>query len=518
MFKDAYEEAAKVACVWNGKPNQNNQKMEQSPQTYESKVLRWNVNLPKLLKKSEDIYMKVLLEDLSRLDRLLSSQDSPKTPLSKDGDFFSCGSQLRRLSKLTINAADLHAHSSSLSSEGTGKSRINCIEQPNEKIGFKQSEELEYSLSMESYQDITSKEAFTWKEMKDSYKNNPKKPSLGIEFFKDDTFMGREEKEEEFFATPKNLLISNFHQEFQPRPHINSFSLACNNLQKTSSERKTQISFLTEESSIFHRSKNLKLKDEEQCRIITQEICQPEGSFKLQEPIKEIKKKCSLIERRKLKALPLETKFASSQPLESLHTSHKFYSLLRPATWQVNSLGFLASSLSGPQPFRVALCPVTSPHVLGLAHSLNARRPDLAINCIVPWPHLFFNCHKIAKGDTRFKADQPVGSKLVQTTLLEHLKAGTITAVASCHMFVAKEFKKIGSGSFFRAVSGIILSLGMNCAGYHLHVLWTQLLLQEIKKKSLKNFDFSKQSLEDLLPNPFSVLASLVAIDSSSRV
>jgi hypothetical protein len=52
----------------------------------------------------------------------------------------------------------------------------------------------------------------------------------------------------------------------------------------------------------------------------------------------------------------------------------------------------------------------------------------------------------------------------------------------------------------------------LNCAGFHLHALWTQVILQEIQKKSVQEFDFSKASLEGLLANPHLILAQLVVL------
>lgn len=436
------------------KTNQTLSKSHLEKQNTEENRPTWNGEVAKLCKRSEDLYMKVLLEDLSKIDLLMGNQDSPKTPISRDADQFSSGSQLRKLSILGFNWSALPEGRSSLSSEGTSQSKKEIVEKQEPLPNNIASEDRECSASMESQQEDLSKNCSDWKELKDSYKSNPRKSNKGIELFKDDTFMHREEKEEDIFATPKNQGVSNISDVVYIRPHNNSFSIAANALFKTSSERKPPFSSCPHENQQQLSSKKLKLKAEEQIFIAALTDVKAAQQNETPESGNQGKSKVSLIQRRNFKAVTLETKFKGSHSLDNLQKNYRFYCLLRPSTWEVNSLSLASYLLEESFPFKIALCPVTCPHVLGLVHTMNSSGSTSQIECVTPWPNLNFNHSKISNGDTRFKSSHPIRSKQVQHTLIEHLKAETISSVASCHIFVAKEFKKVDSGSFFRSVSG----------------------------------------------------------------
>lgn len=454
MFKDAYIDSYARSDMRSSKSNQIKQKSQFCNQSVQAEGHRSPIELGKLRKKSEDHYMKTLLEDLSKLDHLMSNQDHPSTPISKEGDKFSCGSLLRKLSFLNYSKSNEEGSSSSLSSERTSKSRQSSKEIVEEKPKHEYSEEIEQSISRDSNQEASSRELSIWKQMKDTYRTSQRRSGRGSELFKDDTFMEREDKEEVYTATPKNVVVSNFDEEIIQRPHNNSFSIHTSALQKASSDRKSNLSANLQKPVPLSPSKVTQFKTELALKSDFERPLRLDESSTSQQGVTSKPKKSSLIERRHLQLLTISTKFEVNPSLENLRKSHQFYSALRPATWQVNSVAAALSSLDDALPFQIALTPISSPHALSLVQAFNASIGSEVVKCITPWPYLHFNNSKITNGDTRFKACQPIRSKQQQVLLLDHLKSCSINSVSSDHLFVSKELKKVDGGNFFRAVSG----------------------------------------------------------------
>lgn len=115
----------------------------------------------------------------------------------------------------------------------------------------------------------------------------------------------------------------------------------------------------------------------------------------------------------------------------------------------------MVTSVAGTKSsFQIAISSVICLHALSQVQKFNTLTNNKLVHCMTPWPSLHFNSSKVSNGDTRFKTSHPVRSRHQQELPMEHLKVQTIDAIVSNHTFVAKEFKKVDNGSFFRAISG----------------------------------------------------------------
>ena len=99
------------------------------------------------------------------------------------------------------------------------------------------------------------------------------------------------------------------------------------------------------------------------------------------------------------------------------------------------------------------------PKLLTHLSEYNKHKRDIdQISAIVLSPHLHFYSESISKGETKYKFGQPIRTKKNRNLLLDHLTFGSIAAVASGNMFVAREFKNVDGGCFIKAMNGRLFS------------------------------------------------------------
>lgn len=174
------------------------------------------------------------------------------------------------------------------------------------------------------------------------------------------------------------------------------------------------------------------------------------------------KKHCaqpSLIERRRCTALKIETKkdLKKQADIDQLRFEYDFYKATRPMTWQMNALTSAISSRESLKKshFRITLLDVSCPKLLNDLAEFNLHKEESKrIDAIVLSPHLHFYSESLGKGDTKFKFGHPIREKCQRNLLIEHVKQGNISAIASGHLFAAREVKHVDRGCFIRSVHG----------------------------------------------------------------
>ena len=411
----------------------------------------------KLRIKCKKQFMNTMLQDLAKLEQLLSSRDSPPRSASrdgKDGDKKSYASLLRLWKHVDISAkwetdqscSDVSSHSDN-SVEGSSAQKS---ESDNNNVNHNQGE-MDQSISFGSKNALSRDEKAHWDAMKTSTSNIVSKIIKSSETYRDDTYLIEGKKMIETSITPKCSTGSHFDTEGKTSYLRASFDRSrC----ATFSDKKAFCDNKKPKLSRFGGGKDQKehkmISTPPQKKTLEQSL---HKSIMVAKKSQLLNKQSSLLERRKAKNLTIETKPELGPSLESLRVQSQFHRVLRPATWQLNSLNTLVSALErlkGEPSFKIVLSPVSSAHVVSQAKQFGS------IKCISTWPYIHFNSSKDSLNITKFKESQPIRSKADQLLLLENLLCGNISAIASGHKFVAKEFKKIDNGCFFKAVGGIV--------------------------------------------------------------
>lgn len=98
-------------------------------------------------------------------------------------------------------------------------------------------------------------------------------------------------------------------------------------------------------------------------------------------------------------------------------------------------------------------------------------------------PHyLYFSDRDIKEGDACFKDFPPIRSLANQSLLWEQLKMNEIDIISSRHATIPSSYKNIDQGSFKKALNGI------NCLGFSLQAVWTQLMKDSHNLGALEHY------------------------------
>lgn len=172
-------------------------------------------------------------------------------------------------------------------------------------------------------------------------------------------------------------------------------------------------------------------------------------------------KQSNLLQRRKeFLALSINTddSVKSGENMELLRYKHGYFAANRPEVWQANAFEKLRRVLRGikREKLKISLINVSSASLVSKIRSYNKKKNKRhQIHVSVCSPHLWFHSGQVRDKGTEFKSGQPLREKFNRKTLLSHIRLKSIDCVASGHLYVPKEFKRVDEGCFIKSFNGI---------------------------------------------------------------
>lgn len=156
---------------------------------------------------------------------------------------------------------------------------------------------------------------------------------------------------------------------------------------------------------------------------------------------------------------------------ESIPNKHLLYTNFLahcPDLWELSGVKRVLNSLKDSN-HKVHFCNLSS--AKAIQEVWKYKRNHGSNITVETCPHyLYYTDLDVGEGETHMKDFPPIRSANNKTMLWEQLKMNEIDIISSRHASIPHMYKNIDQGSFKKALNGI------NCLGFSLQVIWTQLM------------------------------------------